>query len=141
MYNPFIMPFGKYQGKHFDEIPPSYFDWLLDQEWLSDRLRKEIEDYLNPDTWSYANSYANSSKQSSHTNSSNQSGHSSYNTYSQNPIKPTLTADETIDFQKILKLGIKALVLKYHPDTGGTNEDMKRLNNLIEKLRNITGLL
>jgi len=124
MYSPFIMPFGKYKGMHFDAIPTSYFDWLLNQDWLSDQLRNQIK------TWN-------------HSNSSDESGHSNHNyrnhSQTENPVTPKLTAEEMTDLQKIIKLGFKALALKYHPDTGGTNEEMKRLNSLIKKLH-IIGL-
>lgn len=31
-YEMFVMPFGKHQGKTFDELPPSYLLWLVDQD-------------------------------------------------------------------------------------------------------------
>ena len=42
-----MMPFGKYRDQSFDEIPDSYFRWLLEQDWLFDDLRADIEAYLS----------------------------------------------------------------------------------------------
>lgn len=36
---------------------------------------------------------------------------------------------------EIINAGYKALAMKYHPDTGGSNEQMKSLNNSVDALR------
>jgi uncharacterized protein (DUF3820 family) len=40
------MPFGKYQGKDFSEVPTNYLQWLLTQDWLFDDLRHKVQTYL-----------------------------------------------------------------------------------------------
>ena len=37
-----IMPFGKYKGCRFEDIPDSYFDWLIRQDWLRPKLKRRI---------------------------------------------------------------------------------------------------
>src|SRR5205814_40874 len=41
-----ILPFGKYKGKRFDQVPLKYLDWLVGEEFLRPVLRGKIEDYL-----------------------------------------------------------------------------------------------
>lgn len=36
---------------------------------------------------------------------------------------------------EVVNAGYKTLAMKYHPDKGGTNEQMKSLNNSVECLR------
>jgi hypothetical protein len=42
-----IMPWGKYQGKTFEEIPQSYLEWLLTLNDLKPWLKKKVEEYLS----------------------------------------------------------------------------------------------
>ncbi len=35
-----LMPFGKFKGKTVDELPNSYLNWLLEQDWFE----KNFED-------------------------------------------------------------------------------------------------
>lgn len=37
------MPFGKYEGRKLAHIRRDYIEWLLEQSWLFDDLRREIE--------------------------------------------------------------------------------------------------
>lgn len=41
-----VMPFGKYKGMDLVDVPVHYLEWLVEQEWLFDDLRIEIESYL-----------------------------------------------------------------------------------------------
>lgn len=41
-----VMPFGKHKGEEIGEIPTSYLDWLIGQDWLKADLRECIEDHL-----------------------------------------------------------------------------------------------
>jgi putative quorum-sensing-regulated virulence factor len=44
---PVEMPFGKYKGEEFEDIPPGYLHWCLDNmDNLSDELREAIEGAL-----------------------------------------------------------------------------------------------
>ena len=120
MHDTWYMPFGKHKGQPFSEIPPDYFRWLLRQDWIEQwpDLREDIEDYL-------------SSKRNQRQQAPPWSGP---------PQLQLTTANERADFKMILNLGYRALAKKYHPDTGGSTETMKRLNLLAEKLR-ASGLL
>jgi len=115
------MPFGKHKGESFDEIPPDYFDWLLKQDWLSKRLRDEIEEFLaeeeNDRQW----------RKASHQQPNGNGG----------PLggKVQFTADEQESLKEMLTAGFRALAMKYHPDKGGETKDMTRINLLAEKLR------
>ena len=41
------MPFGKYSGRHLSDIPRSYLEWLLEQDWLKkEDLIEAIENEL-----------------------------------------------------------------------------------------------
>lgn len=33
-----IMPFGVYKGKDIEDVPNSYFEWLLGQDWFNDKF-------------------------------------------------------------------------------------------------------
>jgi len=44
-----IMPFGKYKGQRFEEIPLSYLDWMLGQD-IRDPLRRQLTEYLSKPT-------------------------------------------------------------------------------------------
>jgi len=46
----FRIPFGKYKDLPFDDIPLTYFDWIIGQDWLKEPLRQQIEQYLNNPT-------------------------------------------------------------------------------------------
>lgn len=42
----YIMPFGKYKGRHISEIPDKYIAWLLYDNIVEGRLRTQIEDCI-----------------------------------------------------------------------------------------------
>ena len=37
------MPFGKFKGQAIEDLPDWYLDWCLEQEFIKDPLRSEIE--------------------------------------------------------------------------------------------------
>ena len=40
----YIMPFGKYKNESINDIPRSYLNWLLEQDWVyEDKWKKLIE--------------------------------------------------------------------------------------------------
>lgn len=71
-----------------------------------------------------------------------QSNNSNYSDYDFNSFFKTSGA--TLNFkdneksiaEELIKAGYRALVKKYHPDTGGTNEQFQSLSNLKDKLIN-----
>ena len=47
-----IMPFGKYKGKMFEEIPRNYIAWLVEANVCREPLSKKVKDYLEqPINW------------------------------------------------------------------------------------------
>ena len=38
-----ILTFGKFKGSYIQDVPDSYLLWLVDQEWLYDTVRDEVE--------------------------------------------------------------------------------------------------
>lgn len=41
------IPFGKYRGERFEDVPLTYLDWLRGQDWLDRNLKRKIENYLD----------------------------------------------------------------------------------------------
>ena len=122
---PRAMPFGKHKGRNFDQIPVDYLNWLLRQKWLQAGIRREIEEYLeDPEAEADDKQWRQPPPPPSNGGSS----------------KLGFTAEEQADLKLILQAGFRALALKCHPDTGGSNGAMQRLNLLAAKLRN-SGLM
>lgn len=48
-------------------------------------------------------------------------------------------APPAASMMEIINAGYKTLAMKYHPDVGGTNEQMKTLNASVEALRRMLG--
>ena len=47
---PDVIPFGKFKGRSFDDVFYSgalHFQWLLEQEWLRDELKENIQRYMS----------------------------------------------------------------------------------------------
>lgn len=42
----YVMPFGKYKGRHISEVPDSYIAWLLYDNIVEGSLRTQIEDCI-----------------------------------------------------------------------------------------------
>jgi len=40
------MPFGKHKGSLIEDVPLSYLEWLLSQDWLKDPMKTEINTFL-----------------------------------------------------------------------------------------------
>ena len=41
-----VMPFGKFKGSPFADVPNDYFEWLLLRPWLSAELCQQVEQEL-----------------------------------------------------------------------------------------------
>jgi len=37
-----IMPFGKHKGEGIEDVPSSYLEWLLEQEWFCDKFSEKV---------------------------------------------------------------------------------------------------
>lgn len=38
-----VMPFGKFKGHHFSDLPDWYVDWCLNQDFIKESLRRSLE--------------------------------------------------------------------------------------------------
>ena len=43
------LPFGKHEGERIRDVPVSYLDWLIGQDWLDEDLREDVEAFLEDD--------------------------------------------------------------------------------------------
>ncbi len=41
-----VIPFGKHRGNYASDIPVSYLDWLIGQDWLDSELESQIHEHL-----------------------------------------------------------------------------------------------
>lgn len=43
-----ILPFGKHKGEYASDVPVSYLDWLIGQDWMDEKpeLKESIEEHL-----------------------------------------------------------------------------------------------
>ena len=46
MNDEITMRFGKYKGERLADIPVSYLDWVIGQDWLGDPLNQQIVEHL-----------------------------------------------------------------------------------------------
>lgn len=42
----YIFQFGKFKGKPLDQVPLTYLDWLVGQEWVNDETLHTVTGYL-----------------------------------------------------------------------------------------------
>lgn len=109
------MPFGKYRGYQLEHLPDGYLAWLCDLDDLRPRLKQAIEE-----EWER--------RHPSRQQAPPPGGSSSGFALDLQPEDRALLTD-------LLRAGYKALALKHHPDVGGQPDVMRRLNNLMEWLR------
>jgi hypothetical protein len=110
------MPFGRYRGKTFDEIPPSYLHWVLrDADAASAFLKEAIRRYLRGEPEAQPEPEA----------------------------RPGAQADasrQVADLKAIVKRWYAELVMRYHPDRGGEHAVMVALNDAHARLKRLAGL-
>jgi hypothetical protein len=103
------MPFGKYRGRSLKRLPLNYLQWLRTRN-LYEPLCSEVEcEWLRR----------------------------------RETVRPEPCARGGIYiapenrelFRELISAGYRQTALRYHPDVGGRSEDMRRLNALLEKLR------
>jgi hypothetical protein len=103
------MPFGKYKGRLLRELPDQYLEWLSALNDLRPPLRQRIVDEQRRRKFEGQWTTPPVAKSAV------------------NP-EPTLTA-------KIVEKGYRTLAKQIHPDHGGDNRMMQRLNDAVEWLR------
>lgn len=106
------MPFGKHRGKQLSEIPDSYLMWILDNvESLSPTLRYAIELRL---------------------------GLVPPPDSPPPPSSPAARGGATVEM--IIRAWHRQMAKRYHPDRGGTHEQMLVVNEGAELLNRLAGL-
>ena len=107
------MPFGRFKGLDVLDLPDDYLRWLLENIELREPLLSAVQ---------------------------REQGHRRNWT----PIKPSPTKQKVISVQpdqiglvrEIIESGYKVVARRKHPDVGGSDAEMIRLNLLAESLRN-----
>jgi hypothetical protein len=115
MIDPYLT-FGKYVGQPLSQVPSSYLAWMLNElRGLDHRLRDAVRRELARRTGSRGQRTGEGARA--------------------NP-EPGLPAN----LPAILRTWYHGLVMKYHPDRGGTKEAMQAINEANDRLRKLVGL-
>jgi hypothetical protein len=103
------MPFGKYRDRLLSEIPDGYLAWLLRECDLSPWLRDEVQSEI-------------------------QQRHGRHE-----QVNQEAEAQERAVVGGVLQGWYRQLCLRYHPDRGGSDQEMRVVNDAYERLRNMVG--
>lgn len=110
-------PFGKHKGKTLDQVPADYCRWVLDNVI---ELDPDLETAIRASLRKRGGGFGGQSQKS---NNSRRGGSS----YSVPPSALPVAVDADIAAE-IVKEGRRALAMRYHPDRGGNNELMVKVN-------------
>ncbi len=118
------MPFGKHKGEHIDDVPLDYLMWV----------------YENCDLRSEALASAISARIRGR-----QSRTSSHSPPPPPPPPPPprqeqATSTGVATIEKVVRAWHRQMAMKYHPDRGGTHEQMLLVNEGAELLKKLAGL-
>ena len=100
------MPFGRHKGAPVEALPYDYLRWLHDRTDLHEPLRSAVRH-----AWSHRFGEASA------------------------PGDDALPDEEAALYRELIEAGYRALAQRLHPDHGGTDEAIKRLNALMARLR------
>ena len=105
------LTFGKYRGRSLEDVPDDYLVWVLDHaESAGPTLKEAIRRHLGLDG----------------TSNENGNGHGG-------GLLPA-------ELQEALRSWHRRMALRFHPDRGGSNEQMQSIQEGYEELRRIFGL-
>ena len=110
-----IMPFGKFRGWGLEDLPRDYLLWLKSRPNLREPLRGCV-------TFEWARGLAELREPD-------------WRDADALHIEPS----ERELFRQVVDAGYRQLALRFHPDVGGRAADMRRLNALVEGLREQLG--
>jgi hypothetical protein len=110
------MPFGKYRGWLLSDLPEDYLAWLRTRD-LHEPLRSCLE--LE---WERR---MNAARRPSAPRPE--------------PGAVRVPPEDFAMFRELVHTGFRQMALRFHPDHGGRAEDMRKLNSLMEKLREQLG--
>lgn len=99
------MPFGKFKGEEVEDIPEGYLFWLWDNVELRTPLLEAVADVL---------------------------GIGRQSPPSENKKLPPIDMDIAIE---LVRVGFRQLAKQFHPDVGGSDEKMRKLNAAHEFLK------
>ena len=105
------MPFGRHKGEPLSSMPDEYLDWLTTID-----LRPRLRDAVHAEIRSRGDAEGTSSSRSG----------------------PTLLAcPEPKVARELVSAGLRSVSHRYHPDKGGTHEDMLAVNSAAQWLRTV----
>jgi hypothetical protein len=103
------MPFGKHKGEPLAALPDGYLDWLVTID-LRPRLRAAVWNEIRRREDAAAGRAQGSS---------------------------SLTCPEPRVARELVGAGLRSLARRYHPDAGGSHEDMIRVTACADWLRGV----
>lgn len=123
------MPFGKYKGTEVCDITDiDYLCWLLSNIDVKEPLKQEIIDHIEANGIIITDDMLFDPKRGKLNNGTKPKFDNSKFQSSISYLNPDT------DMKKLLvefvDLGYKRMAMKYHPDKGGTKEDMQAINDL-----------
>jgi len=112
------MPFGKHRGLPLDELPVDYLEWVL----TLDNLREPFKSAAQAE-WVRRERLKD------------EHAHQQQQREPPPPPPPAPPPTMKATLKEVIDVGYRLLALKCHPDMGGQNADMVRLNQARDWLR------
>lgn len=104
------MPFGKHKGQPLAEVPTTYLRWLAGLDDLREPLRSAVHAELDRREDDYEPTFTTT-----------------------RPCPAPGLAEELVG------AGLRSLARRHHPDAGGSDDVMQRVNAAAEWLRSVIG--
>src|SRR5262245_12427502 len=114
------MPFGKWKGRSVSQIPTGYLQWLIQTCDLDYYLREAVRQEL----WKRSGGAGPAGGGGRATGGAGAGGTRS-------------TATPPADWAEVVRGWYRGLCLKYHPDRGGSHEQMVVVQDAYERLQQL----
>lgn len=125
------MPFGKHKGEDIADVPDDYLEWVLENvDITSDALADAIEAKLN----------------GTYVRPGGQQRRRATSPPPPPPPPPSAgsagahTGGALVSMEQVIRAWHRMMAKKYHPDRGGTHEQMLIVNEGAELLQKLAGL-